>query len=103
MANFLGEARSQSSATTFVSWLDWLFFPALRTIRPGQMSRFHDKWQAGCYDTLHKGAQAMKIRILLQDRLDERGLSQRKLHELTGIRLQTINEYTAPIWIALSR
>ena len=45
----------------------------------------------------------MKIRILLQDRLDERGLSQRKLHELTGIRLQTINEYTAPIWIALSR
>ncbi len=36
----------------------------------------------------------MKIRILLQDRLDERGLSQRKLHELTGIRLQTINEYT---------
>ena len=36
----------------------------------------------------------MKIRILLADRLDERGLSQRKLHELTGIRLQTINEYT---------
>lgn len=36
----------------------------------------------------------MKVRILLQDRLDEHGLSQRKLHELTGIRLQTINEYT---------
>ena len=35
----------------------------------------------------------MYIRILLADRLDERGLSQRKLHELTGIRLQTINEY----------
>jgi putative transcriptional regulator len=35
----------------------------------------------------------MKVRILLQDRLDERGLSQRKLHQRTGIRLQTINEY----------
>lgn len=35
----------------------------------------------------------MKVRILLQDRLDERGLSQRKLHQLTKIRLETINEY----------
>jgi hypothetical protein len=49
-------SHGQPVVRIFLTYPQTGLFPMLRSIRPGQMSRFPDKRNARCYDTFYKGA-----------------------------------------------